>query len=81
MRRYGGSTRAYRKARAQVLMYATHCWICGRPPTYADPFVADHYIPRSLGGGDHAANLRPAHRSCNARRSNKLPPELRVQWR
>jgi hypothetical protein len=44
------------------------------------PFVADHYVPRSLGGGDHAGNLRAAHKSCNARRSNKLPPELWVQW-
>ena len=35
-RRRNGSTRAYRKARAQVLAYATSCAICGQPERATD---------------------------------------------
>jgi hypothetical protein len=37
---------------------ATRFW-CGLPFAAADPAVCDHYIPRALGGGDHAGNLVP----------------------
>lgn len=30
--------------------------------------TVDHVVPRSLGGGDELANLRPAHSSCNKSR-------------
>lgn len=67
-RKRNGSTRAYRKARAQVLANATRCHICGQPPTNTDPLVADHIVPVADNGTDHPSNLRPVHRSCNARR-------------
>jgi 5-methylcytosine-specific restriction endonuclease McrA len=31
----------------------------------------DHIIPRSKGGGHHAANLQMAHRGCNSRKGNR----------
>lgn len=72
-----GSTRRYRKARAQVLAYATHCHICGQPARPGDPLVTDHLIPRSAGGPDVAANLAPAHRSCNGRRGARPLEQMR----
>jgi 5-methylcytosine-specific restriction endonuclease McrA len=75
VRRYRGSTRAYRKARAAVLAYATHCHLCGKTARPWDPFVVDHVVPRALGGPDIISNLRAAHRSCNARRGAKPLPQ------
>lgn len=46
---------------------ATHgrtCHLCRQPG--AD--TADHVIPRSKGGPDSLANLRPAHHGCNVKR-------------
>lgn len=63
-----GSTRAYRRARAQVLANTNTCWLCREGPRPGDPFETDHVIAHALGGGDNAANLRVAHRSCNNRR-------------
>jgi 5-methylcytosine-specific restriction endonuclease McrA len=49
------------------------CWLCGGdvprvfvPDSDCAP-SRDHVIPRSAGGGDDPANLRLAHRACNAR--------------
>lgn len=36
----------------------------------------DHIIPRSLGGVDAVANLRPACAPCNEDRSNEVNPEV-----
>lgn len=36
----------------------------------------DHIIPRSLGGRDTVANLRPACAPCNEGRSNEVNPEV-----
>lgn len=36
----------------------------------------DHIIPRSLGGVDAVANLRPACAPCNEQRSNEVSPEV-----
>lgn len=44
--------------------YGTHCHLCG----HAGASTADHLIPRSLGGDNSLANLRPAHVSCNSAR-------------
>jgi 5-methylcytosine-specific restriction endonuclease McrA len=70
-----GSTRRYRRNRAAVLAFATHCWICGKPGQPGDPLVTDHVVPRSKGGHDGPGNLRPAHRSCNGKKSNHWPPD------
>ena len=66
--RSGTSRRASRK----VIAAATYCYICGEPPRQGDPLVADHVIPRALGGPDTTDNLAPAHRSCNGRKSATL---------
>lgn len=36
----------------------------------------DHIIPKSLGGKDTVANLRPACGPCNEQRSNDVSPEV-----
>jgi hypothetical protein len=61
--------RAYREARAQVLLESSVCSLCGKPATADDPFVADRIVPVSQGGSSDRSNLRAAHRSCNARRA------------
>lgn len=64
-----GSTNAWRKARAQVLVAAKYtCAICGQPARHDDPLEVDHIIPHAYGGTDHPHNLRAAHRTCNRRR-------------
>ena len=67
-----GSTRRHRKARAILLANATHCHLCGQPARPGDPLVADHLIPRALGGLDVPWNYAAAHRSCNGRRGARL---------
>lgn len=54
---------------AMVLRQSDTCWICrGRATT------ADHIQPRSLGGDDEPANLRPACQPCNAARGTSPNP-------
>jgi 5-methylcytosine-specific restriction endonuclease McrA len=36
----------------------------------------DHIIPKSLGGVDHVANLRPGCSPCNEARGNEVDPEV-----
>lgn len=51
------------------------CWICGQPIDYdldyrdRWSFTADHVKPLARGGSMLGA-LRPAHRSCNAKRGD-----------
>lgn len=50
------------------IYWAGLCWMC------ADPAVEwDHVKPLSCGGSHCLANLRPACRSCNARKGNRWP--------
>jgi 5-methylcytosine-specific restriction endonuclease McrA len=70
--RRSGSTRAYRKAREEVLAQERVFYLCGQPARPGDPLVADHVIARARGGSDERANLRAAHASCNARKSDHL---------
>lgn len=56
--------RTKRNRRDRVL--ATHgrvCWICHEP--IGDDLTLDHVLPKSEGGSNAEANLRPAHRKCN----------------
>jgi 5-methylcytosine-specific restriction endonuclease McrA len=62
----------YRKNAALIRATGTHCWICGGTFTADDPCVADHVLPRGLGGSSRLENLRPAHRSCNGKRGARL---------
>ena len=63
--RRNGSTRAYRKARAQTLAEETTCARCGQPGTAEDPLVAGHVIAHAYGGSNDRSNLRAMHASCN----------------
>lgn len=53
------------------------CWICGKPFDFSlhwkhpMSFTADHVDPVA-NGGSMTGELRPAHRSCNSRRSNNV---------
>lgn len=55
----------HQKAAAQVLVAATVCAICRRPPTAADPLTAGHILDRQLGGTNDPGNYQPEHESCN----------------
>lgn len=59
----------YRDNRAALLATNPPCiWQCGRPAT-----TADHWIPRTTGGGHNLDNLVPACSTCNTGRSNRDP--------
>ena len=62
---YSGS---YQKRAKQVRETALVCHLCGEGFRATDPWVADHVDPASHGD---TADLRAAHRSCNAKRGNK----------
>ena len=47
--------------------YGDHCCHCGRPASRS----VEHVIPRSVGGTDDLANLRPAHLLCNLQRGTR----------
>ncbi len=49
--------------RARLDFYGGLCWVCG-----AEATTIDHVIPLAKGGSNWPANLRPACRSCNARK-------------
>jgi 5-methylcytosine-specific restriction endonuclease McrA len=51
---------------ATLATYGTTCHLCRQPG--ADS--ADHLTPRSKGGTDTLANLRPAHHGCNSLRGD-----------
>lgn len=47
--------------------YGDTCCHCDRPGSRS----AEHVTPRSAGGTDDLANLRPAHLTCNIKRGTK----------
>ncbi len=47
---------------------ASRCYICGGPGR-----EVDHVIPLANGGRHMPANIRPACRSCNSRKGNRIP--------
>lgn len=59
-----------------VARHNVPCWICGRPIDTTlragDPmeFTADH-VKELYKGGHLLGPLKPAHRGCNSRRSNR----------
>ena len=65
-----------------VREYGSDCHICNEPIDLTLPrtsklgLTVDHLIPLSRGGTDTLDNLRPAHWTCNRRKSDKLMEEL-----
>ncbi len=59
-----GGRRAVMLTRLVLATYGTRCHLCGT----TGATTADHRVPRSKGGSDALANLRPAHASCNSSR-------------
>jgi len=59
--------------------FGNSCTYCGWHGEDGD-FVADHAIPRMLGGSDDPANLRVACTGCNAEKGTKTEIEYRI-WR
>ena len=63
--RKGGSPVAHVVGRAQVIdRWGDECWLCRQ--SLGQHWTLDHVVARSNGGPHTLANLRPAHRSCNA---------------
>lgn len=60
---------------AKFAYWGNRCWMCGGPPT-----AMDHVKPLSKGGAHILANLRPACKSCNSRKSNAWPFSLAYVW-
>lgn len=62
-----------------VAEYGPRCWLCGKaiavelPRTSPRGLSIDHVVPRSKGGSNALANLRPAHLRCNISRGNRPP--------
>jgi 5-methylcytosine-specific restriction endonuclease McrA len=65
-----------------VRVHGQNCSICGElidltlKRTSSRGLTVDHWIPLSKGGSDDISNLRPAHWSCNRKKSDKLPKEV-----
>lgn len=53
---------------ATLARWGRDCHLCADHSTPAT--TADHIIPRSKGGRDCLANLRPAHHGCNSARGS-----------
>ena len=53
------------------------CYYCGAQLNPWANFVIDHIRPVSKGGSDEIENLAPVCKSCNARKGNRHPEELR----
>lgn len=53
---------------ARIAYYGYRCWMCRAPWT-----CIDHVKPLAVGGCNWPANLRPACRSCNARKCHIWP--------
>lgn len=60
----------------RVSLYCGCCWICGKPGAWS----VDHVKPRTKGGSQLPANIRPAHRRCNLLKSNKWPYRVRPNF-
>ncbi|MDX6436767.1 MAG: 5-methylcytosine-specific restriction enzyme [Gaiellaceae bacterium] len=65
----GGSTRAWRRLRARVLVRDDYrCQHCGKPATHAD-----HVLPKAAGGSDHIGNLEALCTDCNLLKGDAMP--------
>ena len=60
-------------------LHGPTCWLCNEPIRVGQAWDIDHVTPRSAGGSDHLANLRPAHAGCNRGRGNR-PAAPAASW-
>lgn len=70
--RLGGKGRT--KAQKRLALFRRQkglCAICGQSMTLAEASL-DHIIPRAHVGTNRYANLRAAHRACNAKRGASM---------
>jgi hypothetical protein len=58
----------YARRAKEIRETAITCHLCGEGARYNDPWQADHIIASSDGT---TGELKPAHGSCNRKRSNK----------
>lgn len=69
-------------SRMVIAKHGLTCWICGlsidpsEAKGTASAFSMDHVVPLSLGGWHDLPNIRPAHHSCNASKSNRFSGQL-----
>jgi 5-methylcytosine-specific restriction endonuclease McrA len=70
--------RAVAKVRPLVIAtYGMRCHLCGGriderlDRNHSLALTIDHVVPISRGGSDEIENLRPAHRACNVRKSDR----------
>lgn len=66
--RRNGSTRAHRKARAQLLATEHVCWLCHKPGTPTNPLEAGHVTAHA----DLGTEMHAVHKSAN-RKLGRLP--------
>lgn len=59
-------------------VYGSVCHLCGKVIALKD-FSIDHIVPLSLGGSDIFSNTKPAHRSCNSSKGNRVALEYAEQ--
>ena len=78
MRKWGGRIAA-RLVRATLATYGTRCHLAG-PRCTGRATTADHLVPRSRGGPDVLANLRPACAPCNRQRGDMTLDEWRTLY-
>ncbi|MCM3577439.1 HNH endonuclease [Micrococcus luteus] len=70
MSRYGGR-RVQRLRHLVAEAYPLVCVHCSKPLTM-QTMTVEHMLPRSRGGSDDLANLRPACGRCNFGRGNRI---------
>lgn len=72
---HGRTSRSFKRMRTRILEESNVCWLCGQPG--AD--TVDHIVPLSVAPdlGEVAANMAPAHRSCNSRKGARLASSVR----
>lgn len=57
-----------------ALSHVTHCYLCAKELDWNDRtnVVFDHAIPTVRGGLTNLDNLKPTHRTCNLKKSDKV---------
>jgi len=77
-KRSSGGRYTEEQLQARIDFYGRRCYLCGCDwdALPREQKHIDHVIPVSLGGTNWPANLRPACRSCNQRKSARMPDQL-----